>query len=74
MLQRGWLSCGVQILILEWRGSAGWLAFVPAVNFRRRRGGFQRCERFQDFVAVARAFRHDPRVARLQIHDLAFDT
>jgi hypothetical protein len=57
----------------EWRGSAGWLAFVPAVHFRGRGGGLQRCERFQDLVAVARAFRHDPRVARFQVHDLAFD-
>ena len=57
----------------EWRGSAGWLAFLPAVHFRGRGGGLQRCERFQDFVAVARAFRHDPRVARFQVHDLAFD-
>ena len=48
----------------QWRGSAGWLAFVPAVHFRGRGGGLQRCERFQDLVAVTRAFRHDPRVAR----------
>jgi hypothetical protein len=73
MLQRGCSSCGVQILILGWLDSAGWLAFVPPVHFRGRGGGLQRCERFQDFVAVARAFRHDPRVARFQVHDLAFD-
>ena len=56
-----------------WRLSAGLLALVPSVHFGRRGGGLQRCERFHDFVAVARASRHDPRVPRLQVYDLAFD-
>jgi hypothetical protein len=65
-----WLGQGAS---QKGRGSAGWLAFLPAVHFCGRGGGLQRCERFQDFVGVARTFRHDPRVARFQVHDLAFD-